>query len=203
MYYPKSQVTIGLYTNGGDFIIKDTAQSYQGPYWRTSTNKFYTGASPSSPNPQELVQAAVPDTPDDNLIPVDGTSPTYLTEQGAAYAQLNINNRNLTPDLPVGTTVRPSQKDYTIGEYRRYFCKKVNQETYLEITQDTYTRLTSQDPNLLWQFYIAFNMPWTLVGDMKQVYITNKNITEITSKRNNAINLADFLKKDYLKYYRG
>jgi hypothetical protein len=203
MYYPKSQVTTGLFTNGREFVIKDTGGSYQGPYWKNSAGQFFTGASPSSQQSQELVEAVGVDSNVQDLLPIDGSSPTYITEDGAAYVQLNKSIANPTPDLPVGTTVPPTQKDYTIGEYRRYFCKKVNQETYLEISQATYSKLVGKNSSILWQYYIAFDMPWTLTGDMKQVYIANRNITEITSKKNNALNLAQFLKKDYLKYYRG
>ena len=51
MYFPLSQITPNLYTNGNEFIIQSTQQPYIGYYFKTSKGQFYTGRTPSdSPN---------------------------------------------------------------------------------------------------------------------------------------------------------
>ena len=34
MYYPKSQITPNLYTNGGEFVYADTKEAYSGYYFK-------------------------------------------------------------------------------------------------------------------------------------------------------------------------
>ena len=199
MYFPKSQITTGLYTNGSEFVISTTGEGYQGPYWKTSTGRFYTGAQPSAPNVQQLTKAqqnsvapAAPEQPEQVVI---------ITSQTDYLAAKNITPTTI--EKPQHSANIPTNEQYMVGEFRRFFCKAINQEQYLEISQQTYNRLVSRDPTILWQYYITFEMPWTLTGEERQVYNTNRNITQLTAKRNNAINLAQFLKNDYLKYYKG
>lgn len=208
MYYPKSQITTGLNTNGDEFVYRDSNKEYRGAYWKTSTNKYYTGKGPTDPQSRELVFLALKETAKSNIIPQeDLNNQTFITEQALDYynimAQMPKAINIRTPNLPIGTVNIPTDNDYRIGEYRRFFCKKINEELYLEIDQTTFNKLTSRDSSILWQYYVAFNIPWTLVGDMKQVYMANKNVTQLIAERNNAKNLAQFLKNDYLKYYKG
>ena len=43
MYYPKSQVKTGLYTNGNEYALITTQKEYVGYYFETSSGKKYTG----------------------------------------------------------------------------------------------------------------------------------------------------------------
>ena len=124
---------------------------------------------------------------------------TYYTEQGAIYQKLEQPG----PKLPVTTTIRPTEDQYKVGEFRRFFYKKNNQLVYGEIDESTYTALVSRNANILWQLYFPFNLPWTLVGDQQQVFNANKNIVQLIAQRNNLTKFAEYLKNDYLKYYRG
>ena len=45
-YYPKSQITPNLYTNGDEFFLKNTQIPYTGYYYKLSTGKRYTGKNP-------------------------------------------------------------------------------------------------------------------------------------------------------------
>ena len=47
MYYPKSQVKTGLYTNGDEYVIKGTNEFYTGNYYETSDGKKFAGLSPN------------------------------------------------------------------------------------------------------------------------------------------------------------
>lgn len=201
MYFPKSQVTTGLITNGSEFVIASTGETYEGSYWETSTGEYFTGQQPSAPNIQRLIKAPG-DTALGQLTTTVQSDQATLVSGEAAYLSVK-NITQTTVDIPQGTTIQPTEQDYMVGEFRRYFCQSINQSTYLEISQQTYLRLTRRDSTILWQYYTAFEMPWTLTGNREQVFRTNKNITELTAKRNNAINLAQFLKNDYLKYYKG
>ena len=45
-YYPKSQISPNLYTNGGEFILSTTFENYKGNYYSTSDGANYTGNNP-------------------------------------------------------------------------------------------------------------------------------------------------------------
>ena len=47
MYYPKSQITANLYTNGSEYIILSNGRDYIGYYFTTSDNKIFSGRNPN------------------------------------------------------------------------------------------------------------------------------------------------------------
>ena len=47
MYFPKSQITTDLYTNGKEFIYINSNTEYIGFYFKTSNGKYYTGKNPN------------------------------------------------------------------------------------------------------------------------------------------------------------
>jgi hypothetical protein len=47
MYYPKSQIQLNLYTNGGEFILSTTKEDYKGNYYKVSSGKLYSGKNPT------------------------------------------------------------------------------------------------------------------------------------------------------------
>ena len=49
MYYPKSQITSNLYTEGDLLVYDGTDIDYIGFYWKTSNEEYYSGK-----NPQDL-----------------------------------------------------------------------------------------------------------------------------------------------------
>lgn len=57
MYYPKSEITPNLYTNGTEFVNTVTGAYYKGYYYATSDGKYYTG-NDYSPTSQELIRSS-------------------------------------------------------------------------------------------------------------------------------------------------
>jgi hypothetical protein len=47
-YYPLSQITSNLYTNGLEYTtdLNTPSNSYSGSYWKTSSGKYFTGKTP-------------------------------------------------------------------------------------------------------------------------------------------------------------
>jgi hypothetical protein len=213
MYYPKSQITTNLYTNGGEFTTRynDPSSDYTGYYWRTSDNKFYTGKTPQDRPNQILFKYKVVDS-----------YPQQLLESGSYYQVVNLNidtnddsqtemltYANLTKYnidkkvfVPYYLPNVPTDKDYQIGEYRRYFCKKVNEVIYIEINKDMYDKLKAKDKGIAWQQYLYFNIPWQLTGDKEKVYTTNKNVVLLIIKNQKLFMFDKYLKEDYIKYYK-
>jgi hypothetical protein len=224
-YYPLSQVKTNLYTNGDEFVLKYDNSDYIGYYWKTSTGKFYTGKTPQDPNYQEIIKQPPKEEQqilkgevgynktvsvlfsygDPSVNPdYDVSSPTYNEEIIESYLKLNnipINNPPIL-NLPTYNSPNPTEKDYQVGLFRRYFCKKSNELIYLEINKDTYDKLFNKDKTYLFQLYVPFDIPWSLTGDRNIVYQTNKNIVELTMQNNNFKMFDSYLRQDFTKYYK-
>jgi hypothetical protein len=56
MYYPLSEITSNLYTNGFEFVDLITGELYVGDYFSTTDGKYFTGKLPSNDS-RELLKA--------------------------------------------------------------------------------------------------------------------------------------------------
>jgi hypothetical protein len=219
MYYPQSQITSNLYTNGSEFMYLKTGLEYIGDYFKISTGKYYTGRTPQDAPNEEIIKS----TSDRSQVILDPSYSSTISEVALAYDAPYVYDENLyneneiltylslkkisiikppTTIVPSYSATLPTQQDYQNTEFRRYFCKKANEIIYLEISKETYDKLVAQDPQILFSLYIPFNLPWQLTGDREQVYKTNKNITELASVRQNLPMLAEYLKMNFTKYYK-
>jgi hypothetical protein len=213
MYYPLSQITSNLYTNGNKFFLN--GESYTGYYFKTSKGRYFTGKTPNDLPNLEIF-----------LITQDfweATAETELTgksfiQLADVYDGLVFNNQNQNPKnifiynnlkpfqqitfIPSHTLTIPTSQDYHISEFRRYFCKKVNEISYIEIDKDTHDKLVNKDSQIEYSLYIPFYISWQLTGDKQQVARTNKNIVELTMKRLSLPKFNLYLREDYTKYYQ-
>jgi hypothetical protein len=220
MYYPKSQITSNLYTNGNEFVTEDTLTSYIGYYFKTSNGKFYTGRNPSDRPNTELIPTNLEFSSEDifntNNAPevaliISSDNPNafeFVTNFNVNTIITYLNTKNINPYnppvqfVPYYSPVTPTTQDYQIKEFRRYFCKKTNELIYIEINQQQYKQLVSKDPQILWQLYEPFFIDWQISGDKQQVIKTNRNSVDLLVLRQKFIGLNEYLKKDYSKYYQ-
>lgn len=206
MYYPLSQIQTNLYTNNG-FTIKSTGELYSGFYWKNSSGQYFTGKTPQDTPVQELAIAI--STPGGNNPGTnnENNSSTYLeyltlSNNVPEYNTLLNIDPTIIVSIPRYSPTLPTSQDYQNGEFVRYFCKKSNEVIYIEINQETYNLLLNKDPRVLWQLYIPFNIPWQITGDKQTVAKTNKNIVELTIFKNKYYRFNDYLKNNYLKYFK-
>jgi hypothetical protein len=218
MYYPKSQITPNLYTNGGEFILSDSKSEYNGYYFKISTGKYFTGRNQDDrPNieliPVEILSQDNINTPNPNVnvnvLSLDSTdfiSNQYEVNTDDVFDYFNLKNINIynppKTNTPYYNPVLPTNQDYKNGEFRRLFCKKTNEIQYTEINAVVYNQLISKSPQILWQLYEPFNLTWQLTGDKQQVGRVNFNTIELTSKKRKLPKLGEYLKFDYIKYYK-
>ena len=215
MYYPKSQIVTNLYTNGQEYSILSTNENYIGNYWKTSDGKFFTGKTPEDKNIQELYKIK------NQLEPVSLSNPTstvaifsknadpilnvelYDGKTVLDYTKLKNIDINNPPSflLPVSFNPQPTQDDYALGEFTRYFCKKTNELRYIEINKDTYEKLIGQDPTYLWQLYTPFKYQWIISGNKETVYKTNEQVTKYMTNKFKLSAFNKFLKENYLKFW--
>jgi hypothetical protein len=204
IYYPPNQIKPNLFANSDEFVFASDTLPFSGSYHQLSNGRYYTGALHSNDSQEivpiiSLTQAtAIPTTNKTNatLVIVDDTSIENNT-----YTRLT-NQSQLVKEAPTNLQNPPTQQDYQTGEFTRYFAKTINQDTYIEFTKDLYDRLISKDPSIYYEQYIAFKLPWRLIGNKEQVFRINRNITVLTSQQFNLSKFGRYLKDDYLKYYK-
>lgn len=205
MYYPKSQITPNLYTNGNEFVLSTTQEVYSGFYYKVSTGKFYTGRNQDDkPNIEllPLITSQTISTPtQENFQSNYITTTSIFDANNETY--LNIKSQQPTSKfIPTYLPETPTQQDYQVGEFRRYFCKKTNQIQYIEINQEQFDQLVAQDPQIEFSLYLPFFIDWQLTGDEQQVARINKNSVELISFQQKLPNLNQYLRFDYTKYYQ-
>jgi hypothetical protein len=205
MYYPKSQITPNLYTNGNEFVLSTTQEVYSGFYYKVSTGKFYTGRNQDDkPNVEllPLITSQTISTPtQENFQSNYITTTSIFDANNETY--LNIKSQQPTSKfIPTYLPETPTQQDYQVGEFRRYFCKKTNQIQYIEINQEQFDQLVAKDPQIEFSLYLPFFIDWQLTGDEQQVARINKNSVELISFQQKLPNLNQYLRFDYTKYYQ-
>ena len=62
--------------------------------------------------------------------------------------------------------------------------------------------VNTKDNQYDYNSYLIFNLTWTLTGDKQKVSQTNKNIIALTEQNYNIIGLGEYLKFNYLEFYK-
>jgi hypothetical protein len=196
MYYPKSQIKLNLYTNGGEFILSITNQPYQGYYYEISTGQQYTGKNPQDgPNINLLL---IPHDPNEAFLGVGERKDMPITFD-LPYDQSPQNIRF----IPLFNPTLPTPQDNQNGQFNRYFCKKNNETRYLEIDKDTYQQLQKRDPKIAWDLYTPIIVLWIIQGNQTQVYNSNKATVQSIETNAKWGGFSQYFQEKYLKYYLG
>ena len=215
MYIPKNRIITNLNTEPGEFVYKNTRNQYNGFYWKSYDGKFFTGKTPNDTPVNEIVKLVDNNTITNSNIP---TVELYVTLESSLendvftksdilnldYASLKGINLSAPPRkyLPSQYYPTPTQDDYNLGAFSRYFVVKANENVYLEVNKDTYDNINNQSPDWAWELYTPISILWTLIGERDTVFITNRNITQLTEQRLKRRGLQEFLKRNYLKFYK-
>jgi len=192
MYFPESQIVTNLYTNGGELMYISSNQEYIGYYFKTLSGQYYTGKNQNDGFNQLLVPIVTINTV---LSPLDSNL-NYVRVIGGSLSNTVLKY------LPYYLPQLPTQEDYQISEFRRYFCKKVNQIQYIEINQTQFDLLLNQDPQIEFSLYYPFFIDWQLTGDKSKVAEVNRNITLLAMKNQKLPSFDQYLKFDFTKYYQ-
>lgn len=194
MYYPKSQVKINLFTKGNQLREISSQKEYIGYYWKTSKGEYFSGRNPSDGVPISL-----------ELIPErskESSSTITLSKGNDLYNKFKGVNISQTLIIPSYQKPSPTQQDYEIGSFKRYFIKKINENIYTEISKDIFDKLRNNDPNYASFLYKTFNLTWTIKGDKDFVSQTNEKIVSTTERNLRIIGLKSYLNNNYLEFYK-
>jgi hypothetical protein len=195
MYFPKSQIKLNLYTNGEEYILNTTQEVYKGYFYELSNGEKYTGKSPSD-GPNLLI--VNPSTLNPTTQDYEGSNPLIVQ---SAYED-NYNQNPIPPrSLPTPTQTLPTQKDKDLGSFPRYFCKKNNENLYIEINKEQFTKLQNRDKTIAWDLYTPLQIIWQIKGNKTQTYNANKNNITLIEQRNKWYGFTKYFKDNFLKYY--
>ena len=205
-YIPSNRIKTNLYTNGYELKISSTGVNYVGPYWKKYTGEMFTGKTPND-KPSQLLTPFTPAQSNNaltnktsySLIEVDDTDTTLVQE----YLNVNqLDHSKQVKFLPLPFYPTPTKDDYDLGVFPRYFCVKTNENAYIEISKKTYDAITTQKKDWLWELYTPFQLIWTIKGEEKEVEKTNYNITILQEQRLKRVGLKEFLRNNYLKFFK-
>lgn len=185
MYLPKSKYTGNQYSNG---TLGQGGSPYFGNYFVTTDNQYFTGNYPGDGPNLPLYKI---DFPNYNEADEEENEP-LVDEYLVVNTNPNYKFPNQTLISPTQSFRKPTESDYKVGEYIRYFAKKTNENIYYE----TQTQFTSNS------LYTGFEVPWLLTGDKETVYYTNKKMVLLKETQLQISGLGFFLKDNYIKFYK-
>ena len=217
-YIPKNRIKENLYTPGDEFILVSTREFYTGFYHSLYTGEFFTGKTPNdSPVVQIIkyettgVSPLPPNLENENVIALFLNDPDPIVDNSQWIQRDIVNYLALTDQdiqddqprmMPQFYYSSPTEDDYQLGSFTRYFAVKVNEQQYLEIDKKTFDKMKKQSLNIVWELYTIFKIQWTIDGIESNVFDTNRDQVLITEQRINRQGLQTFLSDDYLKFYR-
>ena len=202
MYFPKSQIKTNQSTSGGEFIVESTGEEYVGSYFSTSTGQYYTGKNPQDPPVRLLIELESKIINDQtlgtNLTPPSPSNPTIWT-----WDYLGTTPTTTEPPLqPTRVYPLPSEQDYKLGEFQRYFLSKTNEPKFIEVDKTQYTKYLNRDENVAYQLYQPISLPWVISGDRNDVYNVNKRTVERTQQQQQIPGFKSYFKEKYDQFYK-
>ena len=193
-YYPKSQIKTNLFTEGGQLEIASSGEEYIGYYWQTSQNKYFTGRNPSDKVSIPLQVIATPP-------PIKVSLLTY-NNANTTYNKLKNTNISETLKLPFYQKPTPTKEDYQIRSLRRFFCKKVNENLYIETIKDIYDKILNKDKGYAYTLYQPFSLVWQISGNRQNVEQTNKRVVATTEFQQRITGLGEYINYNYIEFYK-
>ena len=197
MYYPKSQIQTGFYSNS-ELVEVRSKQPYTGPYFKTSDGLLYSGKEPNEgKNIKLILPSQLPSGVSSQLSKNGIKIEDYrFTTTNTPYSILRGENKNITPYTPIPYYPILTDDNIQNGEFTRYFVKKSNQNSYTEINNNNFINSTSST------LYISIQLQWVIGGKKENVRQINAKQIGFVEKNLQIEGLGGFLRFNYLQFYQ-
>ena len=164
LYYPIDEITTNLYTPGMQLMTTDNKE-YIGLYHTYTTGEIYT-----EPiwNPKKSVQ----------LIPYREINDE--TQTNIAYRTLKNQFTKKTYKTPTSIPLRITKQDILNGSLTRYFLKKHNESTILEVNRVQYRQW--QNDVIDSKLYSAVSLTWFISGNINDEYQNGIKVEGVITK---------------------
>lgn len=199
MYYPKSQITENLYTNGDEYMVSFTSKPYKGYYYQVSNNQRFTGKNPDDKPNNLLVEIK------DNVSYGDIVEPTIEAYWSPSYRYLQKQRGNILPSAPQPpkqSLPQPTPQNYIDGSFNRYFLYNPSNKTTIEVNNTTYTQYKDHSPGAQIDRFTPTQITWVLVGKEKDVSKSNYNSVRIVEQNQQLYGFSNYFNKKYNQYYQ-
>lgn len=103
--------------------------------------------------------------------------------------------------IPDQAFIFPTDQDYDVGEYVRYYTLKRNEPIFYEISKQDYIGLDNRSKTYLFELYAPIKIYWKISGAKTDVMTVNKNVISLYETKYELTGLTTFF-KDYLEYYQ-
>jgi len=217
MYIPPSQLILGLFSSGDEYILSTTGKPYSGPYFETLTGKSYTGQSPSpssilllrrtTKNPLEDIE---PNALEDNIYRsfIESKLETEFTPNLNLLSKDNYSYRQWR-ETPPPFICKSTPQDIKNGYIKRYFLRHNLNFRFTETNSDFFGKIRSRNSGVAWDLYDCVYIQWFIKGPKEKVYEKNlknvKAIEEPFSYKNqlgkNWIGFSQYFKNNFLQFY--
>lgn len=170
LYYPVDEITPNLFTQGKEFMTEDNIE-YIGEYHRYITGEIYTESNWNVRKSKRLIKYV-----------------ENVTKQTFIYDTLKP-NLTLKYIQPNAHSVTISKNDISIGYITRYFIKKINNESIIEINQTQYNAWL-QDV-IEKKMHIAISLTWYISGAIEDKTSGVVTIPGVVSKNQKQVSYAN------------
>jgi hypothetical protein len=199
MYFPKTQITPNLYSNG-NLVYDSTKLPYTGYYFEVSDGRCFTGKEPNEstnlllikPKSDE-VDIEYQDTYNPIVIPQDFR---FIAGENSTYSNLTNKSTKYSAYTPIPYTPKLTRIEIENGQFIRYFVKKSNENIYTEINKNGYSLATNS------KLYYKFSFSWIIKGIPEEVIKQNASQILLQEKNRKIIGLNKFLRFNYLQFYQ-
>lgn len=201
MYYPKSQIQTGFYSNN-DLIEENSLKPYTGPYFQTSDGNYYSG---KEPNEGKNIKLRIPGDSRARLLRYPNslryvntqTPDPRFNRENIRYSILTDASRSDIPYSPTSYYPILTNNDIKNGEFTRYFVRKANQNQYTEVELNNISKIGDS------KLYLPLQLQWVISGDKEEVRQINAKEVAYTEKILQTQGLGEFLRFNYLQFYQG
>ena len=168
MYIPNSKIQRKTTPDNKTFIRKSNHKPYEGPYIETTNGKFYAGHNNVKVGFEILKKL---DKSNDL-----GKIKSFGLSKGART--YNIINSDIKQQIsntisPATSKPLPTEREYEIGFFIRYFLKRINDKFFIEINKDIYDSISKRENKYDYNLYEVGALRW---------YITGNNVHSLNSK---------------------
>lgn len=175
LYYPASHIVTGLYTSGKEWMLQDGTE-YIGYYHKYVDGTVLTVATYSEFNSKTLIPY------------MDLIAQPDNHEYNSAIKKVNVYT------APIYKYPLPTIEDYNKGFFQRYFVRRRNYSTYvdiMEIDSKQFNTLNTPGTGIDGNLYIGTTINWKLTGPLKDVNTNSGTIHGVEDTNRRLVEIKD------------
>lgn len=178
MYIPKFKQTLAKYTDGAEFDLESTGETYKGFYVKTSKGEYFTGKRYLRGASQKLVEKNI-------------GNQNYLTPVPEEYDNIKQDRESLQLKKTLQVPSHIPTKQYQDTSIYRYFARSKVTGNILEVSNQTYNELLSRNTKYHYLSYDILQLEWFVSSPAEDIVRNGYTLEGSISKNRRQILLAE------------